>query len=79
MAKNPGPLVVIQDLNDELEEALDRHDETRARQLRRELRRRLAEQALRDAAAQSLARNGMSERTRDLLRDLGYRVVPVQA
>jgi hypothetical protein len=77
-ANTPRPLVVIQDLQDAYEEAMNRHDDEGARQLWAELRSRTARQDTVDAYVNSVRRNGPdSERSRDLLRDLGFRLVPI--
>lgn len=71
MPKNPAPLVDLQNVVDEIQEALIKQDQERIRQLQTDIARKYDQ----FAAADSLRNNGMSRRTRDLLRRLGYRVI----
>lgn len=76
-SKNPPPLAEIQDIHDEAEEALARHEYDRLQRVHEQLRTRLAEQALRDATGESIARNGMTDRSRRLLRAMGWTVARI--
>ncbi len=74
MPRSPAPYVTEQDLTDAIEEAIRLGDTRHAETLTRQLQTRLAQQALRIATARSIQDNGMTERSRDLLRDMGWTV-----
>ncbi len=71
MPSNPSPLVALQDLVDEAKEALIKQDQAQLEALQSQLARTYDQ----FAAADSLRNNGMTRRTKDLLRRLGYKVI----
>jgi DNA-binding GntR family transcriptional regulator len=75
--KNPAPYVTIQNLYDELEEAIDRQDTERIDRLRTEIRGEMAATAGWKAFADSAERNRMSDHTQRLLNSLGWRVTRI--
>lgn len=71
--RNPAPLVTIQDLLDEIQEALRSGNDQRIRELQEELARTYDQVA----AAQSLERNGMTRYTKQLLARMGWKVIAI--
>jgi hypothetical protein len=75
--KNTAPYVTIQNLYDELEEAIDQQDHERIDRLRTEIRGEMAATAGWKAFADSAERNRMSDHTQRLLSSLGWRAVRI--